>query len=368
MLELPSAIRPDGRVHVRSRGRRLLFFGGCDYFRLSSHPAVLEAAAQTLALGGLNVAASRMTTGNHPVYERLERSLARHFRAETAVLASSGYATALLVAQALAGSVTHVLLDEKAHGCLRDAAQWLNLPTHLFRHRDAEDLQTRLAQLPTTAQPLVATDGMFAADGALAPLRELQAVLPKNAWLWIDDSHGAGALGNHGRGTLEELGFVPVGSSRRLVRTLTLSKALGCYGGAVLCSRPLRNRIVERSRCFTGNTPLPPLCAAAALTAIDLLRRDKTLRRRLRDNTARLRSALAAEGWPVADSPSPVLALTTNSVSATERLRRRMLKAGIFPSFIRYPGGPRGGFLRLAVSSEHRAEEIDRLVHSLRRD
>jgi 7-keto-8-aminopelargonate synthetase-like enzyme len=273
----------------------------------------------------------------------------------------------LLVAQGLAGEVSHVLLDEKAHGCLQDAAQWLNLPTIHFRHRDAAALRKALASLPRGAHPLVGTDGMFAADGALAPLPELAAVLPKNAWLWIDDSHGAGTLGRSGQGTLEELGQPVPNLAPRLIRTLTLSKALGGYGGAVLGAESLRQRIIERSRLFTGNTPLPPLFAAAALTALDRLRREPGLRRRLRGNVTRLRQGLAAAGWPVADSPAPVMALVPDSASGTKTLRRRLLKDGLFPSFIEYPGGPQGGFLRLAVSSEHTADQIDQLVHSLRR-
>jgi 7-keto-8-aminopelargonate synthetase-like enzyme len=95
-----------GPTHVRLRGRRLLYFAGCDYFRLSSHPAVLGALRQTLRTDGLTVAASRITTGNHLLYARLERELARYFRAEGAVLLSTGYATNLALVQALSGDIT----------------------------------------------------------------------------------------------------------------------------------------------------------------------------------------------------------------------------------------------------------------------
>lgn len=368
MVELPPELRPAGRVHVLSRGRRLLCFGGCDYFRLSSHPAVLQTAHEAIGSEGLNVAASRVTTGNRTVYRQLEQTLARQFQMKSAVLASSGYATATLVASVLHGSVTHVFLDEKAHGCLLDAAHWLGVPARVYRHRDPTDLRRQLRRLSASAKPLVATDGMFAADGALAPLPELLEVLPENGLFWIDDSHGAGTLGPNGRGTLEETSSRITRLADRLILTLTLSKAFGCYGGAVLGPAWLRERIISNSRLFTGNTPLPPFLASAALTSINLLKTDSSFRERLRDNTARLRAVLAAEGWPVAESASPVLALVPRSPKETASLRRKLLQAGILPTFIQYPGGPDGGFLRLAVSSEHSADEVELIGRSLRRD
>lgn len=368
MVDLPDELQPAGRVHVGSRGRRLLCFGGCDYFRLSSHPAVLQAAHKAIDSEGLNVAASRITTGNHPVYRQLERTLSRHFRMKSAVLASSGYATSPLVAAALSGLATHVFLDEKAHGCLRDAAQWLGVPTRTYRHRDPADLRKQLGRMKAGAKPLVATDGMFAADGALAPLAELLEEVPENGLFWIDDSHGAGTLGPNGRGTLEETSTRLADRGDRLILTLTLSKAFGCYGGAALGPAWLRERIIANSRLFTGNTPLPPFLASTAHISIHLLQTDPSLRRRLRENTHRLRAVLAAEGWPVAESPSPVLALVPQSSKETATLRRRLLKAEILPTFIQYPGGPDGGFLRLAVSSEHSADEVELLGRTLRRD
>src|SRR5258706_155532 len=87
------------RTHVLSQGRKLSYFGGCDYFRLASHPAVLRAVRAGLERFGLNVAASRLTTGNHRLYEQLERELAYFFHAERAVLVANGYLTNLVVTQ-----------------------------------------------------------------------------------------------------------------------------------------------------------------------------------------------------------------------------------------------------------------------------
>src|SRR5262245_61297224 len=125
-----------GRTRVVSHGRRLIYFAGCDYHRLSSHPAILTAVRKGLDRFGLNVAASRKTTGNHLLYGQIESALAGFFRAESATLTSNGYMANLCLAQALAGEVSHALIDERAHNSLQDALPHLRCPVHVFRHCD----------------------------------------------------------------------------------------------------------------------------------------------------------------------------------------------------------------------------------------
>src|SRR5688572_17632636 len=105
-------------THVRYRGKKYLYFGGCDYYRLTWHPALRRAVHRALDEGGWNVAASRTTTGNHPLYAALEGALADFFGSAAAVLAPTGYVANLLAAQALAGDFSHALIDERAHPSL----------------------------------------------------------------------------------------------------------------------------------------------------------------------------------------------------------------------------------------------------------
>src|SRR4051812_15961657 len=111
------------RVFVRYAGRKLLYFGGCDYYRLSSHPEILKALQTALRKYGLSTAASRKTTGNHPLYEELEQDLAKFFGAPRAVLLSSGYLANIAFAQALRGRYDRILLDGRSHDSLREAAR-----------------------------------------------------------------------------------------------------------------------------------------------------------------------------------------------------------------------------------------------------
>ena len=357
---LAPTLQQTGRTFVREKGqgRKLIYFGGCDYFRMASHPEVLRALHAGADCYGLNVAASRLTTGNHQLFVALETALAKFFGVEGATLFSTGYATNLAFAQSFTGHFTHALLDARLHGSPRDAAELLRCPVKTFAHRDANDLRCQLKTCGRSARPLVLTDGMFSHDGSLAPLAEYLVVLPRAGMLLVDDAHGGGTLGRTGQGTPEVCGV----RDERLVQTISLSKAVGVYGGALLGSAKIIRAVQERSHIFIGNTPMPLPLAAAALKSLQLLRRDRSLRARLHANTTRLKAALLAAGFPVIDNASPLVALLPREARHAARTKTALLRAGIFPPLIRYSGGPPGGYFRFALSSEHTPAQLDRLA------
>ncbi|MEW6305316.1 MAG: pyridoxal phosphate-dependent aminotransferase family protein [Verrucomicrobiota bacterium] len=361
MRDLAPPLQQTGRTHVLFKGRKLSYFAGCDYFRLSSHPAVLAAVEQGTRLYGLNTSASRKTTGNHELYHRLEKAIAKFFGAEAAVLLSTGYVTNMAVTQAFDGKFTHAIYDIQSHVCLWDARPFLHAGLWPFKHRNVADLRRRIDACGPRARILLMTDGLFASGGAIAPLREYLEVLPRDAWLLVDDAHGGGVLGRTGKGTLEFEGV----RRDRIVQTVTLSKAFGVYGGAVVGSHAVCEAVMDKSRVFVGNTPLPLPLANAALTAIDILAKDKSLRQRLVANTAQVKSALRQSGWLMPDNPSPIVSILPRSRESTAVLKRALLKAGIYPSYIHYPGGPALGHFRFIISSEHTPAQLDALITTL---
>ena len=219
----PEPLKFVGANTVLFRNRTLLYFSGCDYFRLARDPRLAAAAKKSLADSGLNVAASRITTGNHEIYFRLENELAKFFAAESALVLPDGYLAPLAVTSALAGEFTCALMDELAHGALIDAAKMLDCPVKKFRHRDAADLKKVLSKCGRNARPLILTDGVFSHDGSVTPLRNYLKFLPRDGMILVDDAHGAGILGKKGQGTLE---FENV-SRERVIQCATLSKEIG---------------------------------------------------------------------------------------------------------------------------------------------
>jgi 7-keto-8-aminopelargonate synthetase-like enzyme len=349
------------RTFVRHEGRRLIYFGGCDYFRLASHRGVLRALNRGAAALGLNVSASRGTTGNHEIYGALEDDLARFFGSEAALLVASGYVTNLVVAQALAGRFTHALIDERAHGSLLDAAQLLGVRFTPFRHRDADAAGAAARRLRPGSKIILLTDGMFSHDGSAAPLADYLRALPRTAMLLVDDAHGAGVLGATGRGTVEHAGI----ARARVIQTVSLSKAFGAYGGAVLGARKVREAIISRSRLFMGNTPLPLPLAAAARKAVELLGGHPAWRKRMNAGARFVKDALRTGGVAVPETPGPIVAFVPRDTVYAARVERSLLAHGVFPSLIRYHGGPPGGYFRFAISSEHKAAQLQALVNAL---
>lgn len=351
-----------GRSRVRWRGRELDYFSGCDYFRLAGHPAVLKAVGDGVQRYGLNVAASRLTTGHRKIYEILEDELAEFFAAEDALLVPNGYLTGLVAAQALAGTFSHALMDARAHPALLDAAGQLDCPIFRFAHRDAGEFARAVARCGRGARPIVLTDGMFSHDGSAAPLGTYLKLLPRDSMLLVDDAHGGGVLGKNGRGTPEHNQV-----SRRVIQCITLSKAFGVFGGAILGTRELREKIVERSRSFIGSTPLPLPLANAALVSLKILKsRGAGFRRRLRENADYVKFGLKEVGFELSNTPGPIIPVHARDERESVALKKHLLKAGIYPPFLKYPGGDANGYFRFVISSGHSRAQLNNLVHALR--
>ncbi len=361
MNQLAEPLQQVDRVFVRWRGRRLVYFAGCDYYRLASHPRVLTAVRRGLKAFGLNVASSRKTTGNHALYEELEGELARFFGTEQAVLVDNGYTTNLAVAQAFKGEFTHVLMDARSHMSVADAAVLLGAKVISFAHLDVVDFRRQMSGLAHGARPIVFTDGMFSHDGSVAPLAEYLAVLPVKGALLVDDAHGAGVLGTAGQGTPAHCGV----RDARVIQTVTLSKAFGAFGGAIIGTRAVAEAILTKSRCFTGATPVPLPLAAGALESLRLFRANPKLQTRLHANATWLKDQLRAGGMALPDAPGPIVPVIPASAKAAEQLKQRLVHAGIHPPFIRYPGGPEGGYFRFVISSEHTRAQLAKLAEVL---
>lgn len=322
-LELGPQLQQIDRAYVLWRGQKLSYFGGCDYFRLSSHPRILAAIRAGLRKYGLSVSASRITTGNHPLYGEVEKGIAKFFRFPKAVFVPSGYIANFVVAEALTGQFDTVFIDKKAHPSLKTAVNMLGARVIEFPH---------LGRVSPRGKTLIATEGMFGQNGDIAPLDDY---LNSRARVWIDDAHGAG---------IRE----PQTPASNLIRTITFSKAFGVYGGAILCSAPLARKIVG-TRIFAGQTPLPLPLTFACLEAMNLLHRGSQLRKRLQANLDYIGSA------------TPIIQLA----SPTPSLKTKLLKSKIYPSCIRYPGAPPHGCYRFAISSEHTRAQLDRLMTAL---
>lgn len=355
----PEPLQQVDRTYVGYKGKKLSYFAGCDYFRMAWNPKVQSAAISGLKKYGLSVSASRLTTGNHKLFAEVEKALTNFFDAPAALLVGNGYNTNGIVAQALRDEVSHVLIDGKSHVSLKDAARQFDCPVINFAHRDVADLKRKLPR--GSKRIALLTDGMFAHDGYIAPLDEYMKVLPRSAVMLVDDAHAAGVLGRTGKGTLEQTGV----DRARIIQSITLSKAFGAYGGAILTVPALREKMIQKSGMFAGSTPVPLPLISSAIAGIQILKRDKSLRRRLCQNVQFVKSALAPHHPTIVQTPAPIVTLVPASAEEAATTCKCLIAHKVFPSFIQYPGGPPNGYFRFVISSEHTKAQLFDLVCAL---
>jgi 8-amino-7-oxononanoate synthase len=351
---LVETAREDG-LWVTRGGRRLLSFSCNDYLNLSHHPKVKQAAIAALEKYGAGAGASRLVTGNHPLFGALEARLARFKHTQAAIVFGSGYLANAGIVPALVGEGDLLLVDELSHSCLWAGARLSRGTVAIFRHNDVGHAAELLgAHRAAHRNALIVTDGVFSMDGDLAPLAELAALAKANdAWLMSDDAHGLGVL-NEGHGSAHGVNID--------LQMGTLSKALGSYGGYLCASRAVIDLIATRARTLIYSTALPPANAAAALAALDLIEADPALAAR---PLAKAQRFTRACNLPLAQSP--IVPLLLGAETAALEAQQILEREGFLAIAIRPPTVPPGtARLRLAFTAGHDDGDIVRLAALVR--
>ena len=353
---ISETVREDG-IFIERGGKRLLSFSCNDYLNLTQHPALKRAAVEAIERYGVGSGASRLVTGNHPLYAELEARLARLKGTEAAVVFGSGYLANSGIIPVLIGEDGLVLIDELSHACLWSGAQLSRGRVTPFRHNDMSDLE-RLLKTHRAAHPraMIVTDGVFSMDGDLAPLPEMAALAKTHdAWLMTDDAHGLGVIGD-GRGSTAQFGVqVPLQMG-------TLSKAIGGYGGYLCASRSVIELMCNRARTLIYSTGLPPATVAAAIAALDLIEADPALSAR---PVEKAKHFTRLTNLPEAQSPIvPIIVGAEDKALAASSL---LADEGFHVAAIRPPTVPKGtSRLRLTFTAGHPDAEIERLATLVR--
>jgi 8-amino-7-oxononanoate synthase len=352
-LHLRRALVPTGRldgIWAERGGRRLLSFCCNDYLGLTHHPALKAAAIAAIERHGVGAGASRLVTGNHPLYAELEDRLARLKHSEAACVFGSGYLTNSAIAPVLVGDGDLILIDELSHSSLWTGARLSRATVQAFRHNDAAHAAELLvAHRASHGRTLIMTEGVFSMDGDRAPLAELAALAEAcDAWLMVDDAH--------------DLEFNNTANVVVPLRIGTLSKALGSYGGYVCGSQPVIDLIRNRARPLIYSTGLPPASIAAAIAALNLVEAEPGLAAR---PLTKARAFTEAAGLPVAESA--IVPVVIGEASAAVEASRILEQEGFLVVAIRPPTVPIGtARLRLTFGATHPDHEIARLAGVVR--
>ena len=346
-------------VVVERDGRRLVSFSCNDYLGLSTHPVLAEAARDAVAQYGVGAGASRLVTGNHPLYDALESRLARLKGTAGCCVFGSGYLANTGIIPVLVGSGDLVLIDELAHACLWAGARLSGATVLPYRHNDLDDLRALLNETRTRhGKTVILTDGVFSMDGDLAPLPALGRLAREfDAWLMADDAHGIGVLGR-GRGST----FATGTAADVPLQMGTLSKAIGGYGGYLCASTPVIELMKNRARTLIYSTALPPATVAAAVAALDLIAANPALTAK---PLAKARAFTARAGLPPARSQ--IVPLIVGEPDAALAAAHLLEAEGFLVVPIRPPTVPAGtARLRFAFTARHDDGDIARLADLVR--
>lgn len=351
------------RAHVVVDGRDYLAFCSNDYLGLAADPRLIAAARAGAELYGVGAGASHLVLGHGTAHHRLEEALAGFVGLPRALLFSTGYMANMGVVSALAGRGDALFADRLNHASLNDAALLSRATFRRYPHNDLAALERLLATTPARRR-LVIVDAVFSMDGDIAAVPELLDICARHdAWLLIDDAHGFGVLGAQGRGTAAHFGIV----SERLIYMATLGKAAGVSGAFVAGSEVLVESLLQNARTYIYTTATPPLLAHALLTSLQIVGQEEWRREHLRELVQRLKQGMQGAPWRLLPSDTPIQPLLVGGNAEALALSARLAAQGLLVPAIRPPTVPQGtARLRISLSADHAADDVDRLVAALR--
>ena len=348
---------------VRMNGHEVIMLGSNNYLGLTSHPEVKKAAQDALNIYGSGTAGSRILNGTLAIHEELEEALARFMGRERAVTFSTGFQVNLGVLSSIADRSDTLVLDNLDHACIIDGARLSFGRVLKFRHNDMESLEERLRSLGHDGGGMIVVDGVFSMEGDLANLRSIAELKRRfGVRLMVDDAHGVGVMGAHGRGTAEHFG---IEDQADLVMG-TFSKALAGVGGFVVGDDKVIDFIKHKARTMIFSAAPPPASVASVLKAIEIIEREPERRERLWENTRYLMDEFKNLGFDTGEAASPIIPLLVGEDRVAFEFTMKLQEAGVFVNPVVSPAVPPGrAMIRTSLMATHTREHLDRALQSI---
>ena len=350
-------------------GRPMLAFCSNDYLGLAAHPRVVEALREGARLYGAGSGASHLVSGHGRAHAQLEERLAQfvapHLEKARALYLCTGYMANLATLTTLGLDAEAMIFSEALnHASLIDGARLARAGVTVYPHGDVEALARQL-EASSAPTKIVVTDSVFSMDGDLAPLPALLALCERHgAWLVVDDAHGFGVLGAHGRGALEHFAL----RSPNLVYIGTLGKAAGVGGAFIAAHASVIELMVQRARPYIYTTAAAPALAHALLASLDIIGGEEgaALRSHLYALVAQLRTELRLERWRFPPSQTAIQPVIIGDNDEALRAAASLHEQGLWVPAIRPPTvAPGTSRLRVTLSSAHQQQDVAQLAAAL---
>ncbi|MFA5470548.1 MAG: pyridoxal phosphate-dependent aminotransferase family protein [Acholeplasmataceae bacterium] len=348
---------------VEMEGKKMIMIGSNNYLGLASHPEVIEAAINATKEYGTGVSGSRFLNGTLDLHIQFEKELAEFLNKEDATIFSTGFQSNLGIISAIAGRNDIIFSDKENHASIYDGTRLSYAEVVRFNHSDMEDLEAKLAKADPNKGKLILTDGVFSMSGDIANLPEIVRLAKKyEARVMVDDAHGLGVMGKHGRGTAEHFGL----EAEVDIIMGTFSKSLASLGGYVAAEKDVVDYIRHNSRPYIFSAAIPASNAAAALTALRILKREPERVTALRDIADYMREGLKKRGLELRPSQTPIIPIYTYMPIRTMIACNQLFEHGVYVNPVVPPATPIGECLiRTSYTATHTKEQMDEAIDKI---
>lgn len=355
------------KEEAAARGNALISYANYDYLGISDHADIRAAAHAALDDIGVGALGSRLVGGERRIHAAFETQMADFLGSESCLALVSGYLTNLTTISSLMGRLDLVIYDELSHNSIVSGVMACRCEHKMFLHNDMDNLRAILRESRGTYRNcLIVAESLYSMDGDIVNLPELVALKEEfGCWLMVDEAHSIGVLGKTGRGICEHYGIDP----RRVdIIVGTLSKTFVTCGGFLCVQKPVRDMLQYLLPGFVYSVGLPPVIAASAKAALNLLKtepqRVATLQKNGRRFLQAARAAGLATGAATGDAIVPVLFA---SMQMTMEASAYLLQRGVYAPPIVSIGVPKDlPRIRFFFSARHSDADLDYTVAVLK--
>lgn len=349
---------------VVMEGKDVIMIGSNNYLGLTSHPEVIEAGIKALEQFGSGCSGSRFLNGTLTAHVELEKELSEFLKKEDAVTFSTGFQSNLGIISAIAGRTDYILCDKENHASIYDGCRLSFARMLRYNHSDMGDLERQLQSIDTTNSGiLIVTDGVFSMGGDICKLPEIVALAKKyGARVMVDDAHGLGVLGEHGRGTAEYFGL----EDEVDIYMGTFSKSLASIGGYMAAKKEVCEYVRHVSRPFIFCASITPASVACARKALEILKREPERVKNLMNISNYMRKGLKANNVDIIDSQTPIIPIYTYEDEKAFLACKLLFERGVYVNPVVSPATPVGqALLRTSYTATHTTEQMDFAIEKI---
>jgi len=351
-------------TEVMMEGKRTIMIGSNNYLGLTSNPDVMKAGEEAIQKYGSGCSGSRFLNGTLDIHIELEKELAEFLHKEDVCTFSTGFQSNLGIISCLVGRSDYVICDKENHASIYDACRLSFGRMLRYNHADMEDLERQLKAVPETAGILIVTDGVFSMGGDIANLPEICRLAKKyGARVMVDDAHGLGVLGEHGRGTAEHFGL----EDEVDIYMGTFSKSLASLGGYMAAKKDVVDFVRHNSRPFIFSASITPASVACARASLKVLRENPQIVKNLSDISTYMRTKLKEKGVKIIEKDqTPIIPIYVYEDEKAFMACKLLLERGVYVNPVVSPATPVGqALLRTSYMATHTKEQMDEAAEKI---